>query len=539
MQQHPVPQHIADFKFKLFGSLTARQFFTMLVPLSLAALIYFSPLPSIISFPLAFIIGGLGIFIAVVPFNGQPFDKWVVSFIKAIMSPTQRIWVKEKKVPDFLSIIIARPQAESHIPEELTSQKKQRLKSYLKTLPSENATPFDIKEQIALGDIDYSIQPTLANIHDTPTISKPPSPIIWPTTPEPQSVKLQSAPNVKPAIRPLAQNTSTSDHKTTNINVSLPNASSLKKDPNIHPQSQKTKIHRDAKKYVVHGVDKRIHSRARGDSETIHLVSEPAVKLASDTNYTLDNVIPITTPDKKVQLLHGIGRTRARKLHFAPPTNFDLSKLPIRGEKRLQLTNELKEKIDFFPPATSTQLKPQEKKAAAPPSPEVILPIEKKAVSAPVMKKPITQPIPKTIPKAVTVPPNNPGQQVQVAPTPIQTSPQKFGVTDIKKHKIEKKPLSSAEIIPLTKTPNVISGLVSDSLGAPIAGAVLVIRDTNGLPVRALKTNKLGQFLSSTPLASGDFTIETESELTKFDPITFKLEDKIIKPISIVSKGGK
>ena len=114
MQQHPVPQNIASFKLKLFGSLTARQFFTLIIPLSLAAVIYFSNLPSFIRIPLALTIGGFAFFIALVPIGGRPFDKWAVAFIRAVMSPTQRVWIKEKKIPEFLErvrqIILEREQ---------------------------------------------------------------------------------------------------------------------------------------------------------------------------------------------------------------------------------------------------------------------------------------------------------------------------------------------------------------------------------------------------------------------------------------------
>ena len=124
MEQHPIPQNIAAFKFKLFGSLTARQFFTLIIPLSVAALIFFSNVPVLIRMPLSLILGIIAFVVALVPINGQPFDKWAVAFIRAVMSPTQRVWVKDKKVPDFLNVIVSPPVLEETIPEELSSQKR-------------------------------------------------------------------------------------------------------------------------------------------------------------------------------------------------------------------------------------------------------------------------------------------------------------------------------------------------------------------------------------------------------------------------------
>src|SRR3989344_7016543 len=181
MQQHPVPQNIASFKFKLFGNLTARQFFTLIIPLSLAAVIYFSGIPSIIRYPVSFAVGGFAFFIALVPIGGRPFDKWAVAFIKAVMSPTQRVWTKEKKIPDFLTMIITPQIAEDNIPEELSSKKKERLMAYLKTLPKDNASPLDVKEEIALSDLDFTTQPSLS-FSGPAHGEKFRPPIIWPSS---------------------------------------------------------------------------------------------------------------------------------------------------------------------------------------------------------------------------------------------------------------------------------------------------------------------------------------------------------------------
>ena len=93
MEQHPVPQHIASFEFKLFGNLTVRQFVSLAIPLSFAAIIFFSNLTPIIRLPISLAFGGFGLFIALVPVGDRPFDKWFVAFIKAIASPTQKILI--------------------------------------------------------------------------------------------------------------------------------------------------------------------------------------------------------------------------------------------------------------------------------------------------------------------------------------------------------------------------------------------------------------------------------------------------------------
>src|SRR3989344_2498328 len=107
MEQHPVPQHIASFEFKLFGNLTLKQFVTLSIPMSFAIIVFFSNIPAIIRFPVSITFGAFGFFIALVPINGKSFDKWIVAFVKAILSPTQRIWTKEQKLPEFLNVVVS------------------------------------------------------------------------------------------------------------------------------------------------------------------------------------------------------------------------------------------------------------------------------------------------------------------------------------------------------------------------------------------------------------------------------------------------
>jgi hypothetical protein len=83
---------------------------------------------------------------------------------------------------------------------------------------------------------------------------------------------------------------------------------------------------------------------------------------------------------------------------------------------------------------------------------------------------------------------------------------------------------------------NLLSGFIHDPQGKIIEAAILEIRDTAGNPVRAFRTNKLGQFRSATPLPSGLYEIETEKEGYRFDIIKVELKGEILSPIEIVSK---
>lgn len=89
----------------------------------------------------------------------------------------------------------------------------------------------------------------------------------------------------------------------------------------------------------------------------------------------------------------------------------------------------------------------------------------------------------------------------------------------------------------LTTFPNIINGVVKDKTGNYLEGAVTVIYDKEGLPVRALKTNKLGQFTGSTPLPNGIYTLELEKDNLGFDVLQIELTGQVLPPLFITTNG--
>ncbi|OGE10494.1 hypothetical protein A3A60_03045 [Candidatus Curtissbacteria bacterium RIFCSPLOWO2_01_FULL_42_26] len=557
MEQHSVPQQISAFNFKLFGNLTSKQFITLAIPLGLAALIFFSSLPTVIRLPLSFVIGIFAFTIALVPVGGKSADQWALAFIKALTSPTQRIWIKEKEIPRFLNIVITPAQVEK-IPDEFKQMSRERLLAYLGSLPKESESALDIKEQIAVADIDFSYQqpqspqtpgpgtPQIVRFRESPVEIESPKPLrIKDREPDQKNqgpvVKPRQTtvltPKEKPRETSLPENKEAGDlppsviwpNSSTfggnyNYQISMETGQTFGPVFSTHSQVPHAKVALHARPYIVHGLEKRLTMPASSTaSQRVAASPVPTVKLASETNFVIDNIIPVRTWDNRIKFLHGIGRTRARKLHFAPPPDFDLSKLPIRGEKRFELSNELKH---FFKIEDDT--------------PPVILPEEISKPEPPDTPKHKIQKTYRVLPqKTVRAPKDAQLQPAKKTPTTqkqVPTFTPQFGKSQGKKPQTPV--VSSAQIIPLTSTPNIISGLVTDAVNSTISGAVLVIRDGHGIPIRALKTNKLGQFLSATPLPKGDYAIETEIEGYQFKTIKLKVEDKVIVPIHIQADSG-
>jgi hypothetical protein len=92
MEQHPVPQNISSYEFRLVGDMTLKQFFQLAGGALVAFILYKTNLPFIIKGPLVLLSALTGVLLAFVPVNGRPFSQWVLAFIKAIYSPTEFYW---------------------------------------------------------------------------------------------------------------------------------------------------------------------------------------------------------------------------------------------------------------------------------------------------------------------------------------------------------------------------------------------------------------------------------------------------------------
>jgi len=92
IQQHPLPQDISGYRFRLIGDMTIKQFAMLAGGIIISVLFYSSPLPFFFKYPLAFLFLALGIGSAFVPVQGRPLEQWIIAFIKSIYSPTQYIW---------------------------------------------------------------------------------------------------------------------------------------------------------------------------------------------------------------------------------------------------------------------------------------------------------------------------------------------------------------------------------------------------------------------------------------------------------------
>jgi len=90
--------------------------------------------------------------------------------------------------------------------------------------------------------------------------------------------------------------------------------------------------------------------------------------------------------------------------------------------------------------------------------------------------------------------------------------------------------------ITLSQVPNVVNGVVKDASGKMLQGVIVIVKDESGDPVRALKTNEVGQFVVSTPLPNGKYLVTASQVGKRFATMEVVADGRLLPPLSFVSK---
>ncbi len=158
MKRHALPQNIMDVEFKLFGALTLSQFVNLAVNVIVAVVVFTLPLPAVIKWPIILFFVGLGLALALITVNGQPFSTWLGNFALALTTSQRRVWKKMPETPEMLqSKYKPTGKYQTHL---VSSSKKQEQDNMplLTESAKQNAVEIDQKEDKELAAIDSHIQ---------------------------------------------------------------------------------------------------------------------------------------------------------------------------------------------------------------------------------------------------------------------------------------------------------------------------------------------------------------------------------------------
>ncbi len=191
MENHPIPQDITGFQFKLIGDMTIKQFAYLAAGVVVGWIIFVLPLASIVKIPLAGISILLGAGFAFLPIEGRPMDLMISNFFKAVFYPTQFIYQKTGGHLWLPIPHIAQSQKQRRAQQEAqtASLSGQALKDYLNALPKRSKSRLDQKEMVffeSLASLQTNNpapqlqmpQPVLPHAFDNQVPQNQPAPII-------------------------------------------------------------------------------------------------------------------------------------------------------------------------------------------------------------------------------------------------------------------------------------------------------------------------------------------------------------------------
>lgn len=163
IENHPIPQDITGFQFRLIGSMTLKQFAYLAAGFIVAWVLYILPLFVLIKIPLALLFAGAGASFAFLPIQGRPLDIMIINFIKAVFKPTQYVYQKTttpalaeedaKNISDFNKKRLS-----------ISEMSENQLKEFLNALPR-GTNKLDKKEMVFFQNISqYQNTPIAQNV---------------------------------------------------------------------------------------------------------------------------------------------------------------------------------------------------------------------------------------------------------------------------------------------------------------------------------------------------------------------------------------
>jgi len=214
MQQHPIPQNVTQYQFRLVGDMTLKQFLELALGLLLAYLFFASNLIFIFKWPLIILSILFGAGLAFFPIEDRPLDQWIINFLKAIYGPTRFIWKKSDKIPAIFTFTAHAPTPHntvtktikaptqnaghttiSDLSETETTQVKSLDSLFAALPPAPTPPPSTMSHEPSIIN-----KPTIAirKLHDQNSVTPPPSKPVPSPTPVPQTARAKVSPDPIP-----------------------------------------------------------------------------------------------------------------------------------------------------------------------------------------------------------------------------------------------------------------------------------------------------------------------------------------------------
>lgn len=152
MENHPIPQDVTGFKFRLIGSITLKQFMYLFAAGALSLAVYFLPISFLLKIPLIGLFSLVACALAFVPIDGRPMDKMIANFLKAL--PAENKYLYHKRGAQILAFDFVQPvRAQQQVSQATTAQSQTNAKRALLFSQLRSAYQPDAQEMASLKNI--------------------------------------------------------------------------------------------------------------------------------------------------------------------------------------------------------------------------------------------------------------------------------------------------------------------------------------------------------------------------------------------------
>ena len=246
LEQHAIPTEVTTYEFRLVGDMTLKQFGWLAGGILLAIFTYIAIPLFIIKWPLIFIFAFGGAAIAFVPYEGRTLDRWLIAFFKAVYMPTEFVWHKEQRIPDYFQTVKRLPDFKPQ--SNITNLEQAQVQNFVDTLPLLTAT--NSSDQAELQQLNqirslYAPADSLPNPTQTPSTDlQLIDPLNLDSALPPQPETQFTSDILKSPDSPIGQTSSARIiSETTNAQSShLPLTNTQPTEPQINPQADQQQL---------------------------------------------------------------------------------------------------------------------------------------------------------------------------------------------------------------------------------------------------------------------------------------------------------
>jgi hypothetical protein len=203
MENHPIPQDVTGFQFKLIGNMTVKQFAYLATGVILAVILWQLPVNFLIKFPFCAFSALVGTGLAYFPISGRPMDLMIGNYIKALLRPTQFVYAKDGG-QIYFPAKMQMPNSKSvrQYSSNISPFPKDKLKAYLESSGSKQINKVDQRENshlLSVSNLATSSMPSQPDATPALIIQQlSPQPPIEAVKPAP--AKLQQSEPAEPTI---------------------------------------------------------------------------------------------------------------------------------------------------------------------------------------------------------------------------------------------------------------------------------------------------------------------------------------------------